>query len=207
MMGIVSRSPYDKPVYSLSVDDNAISVCNCDTTSMLLEIKHIENKTSAHITMLFENKWLSHYPRPLRVVHDPGGEFVGPEFQAMLIMNGIQAVPTTAKNPQANTVCKHVHQTIGDMLKTVLLNNPPVNIRQAVELIKSILASVQYAVRASIHRTLGISPGALVFHCDMILPIPILANYNLIHEQHQTAIDENNRKENLHHQFQGLPCW
>jgi hypothetical protein len=44
-----------------------------DTISMLLEIKRIENKTSAHITMLFENEWLSHYPRPLRVIHNPGG--------------------------------------------------------------------------------------------------------------------------------------
>jgi hypothetical protein len=54
-----------------------------DTTSTLLEIKRIENKTSSHITMLFENKWLSCYPRPLRVIlHGPGSEFVGPEFQA-----------------------------------------------------------------------------------------------------------------------------
>jgi hypothetical protein len=47
----------------------------------------------------------------------------------------------TAKNPQANSVCERVHQTIGDMPRTFLLKDPPVNIRQAVELIKSALAS------------------------------------------------------------------
>jgi hypothetical protein len=88
---------------------------------------------------------------------------VEPKFQAMLITNGIQAVLTTAKNPQANTVCEGVHQTIGDMLRTLLLNDPPFVIGQAVELIKSTLASAQFAVHALIHQTLGISPGALVF--------------------------------------------
>jgi hypothetical protein len=35
----------------------------------------------------------------------------------------------------------------------------------------------------------------------MILPILILANYNLICQQRQTVIDENNRKENLRRRF------
>jgi hypothetical protein len=69
-----------------------------------------------------------------------------PEFHSMLITNGIQAVLTTAKNPQANTVCEGVHQTIGDMLRTLLLNDPPVVIGQAVQLIKSALASAQFAL-------------------------------------------------------------
>jgi hypothetical protein len=35
----------------------------------------------------------------------------------------------------------------------------------------------------------------------MILPIPILADYNLIRQQPQTIVDENNRKENLRRRF------
>lgn len=46
-----------------------------------------------------------------------------------------------------------------------------------------------------------ISPGALVFHRDMLLPIPLLANYNEIRLRRQAIIDENNRKANLRRHF------
>ena len=35
-----------------------------DTVTNLAEVICIENKTSAHISMLFENQWLSQYPYP-----------------------------------------------------------------------------------------------------------------------------------------------
>ena len=41
------------------------------------EIMGIDNKRSELIATLFGNEWLSRYPRPRRVVHDNGGEFVG----------------------------------------------------------------------------------------------------------------------------------
>jgi hypothetical protein len=44
---------------------------------------------------------------------------------------------------------------------------------------------------------LGVSPVALVFQSDMLLPIPVLADYNLIRQQSQSVIDDNNRRENL----------
>jgi hypothetical protein len=47
-----------------------------------------------------------------------------------------------------------------------------------------------------VHRTLGVSPGALVFGCDMLLPIPILHDYNLIRERRQTLIDRNAATQN-----------
>jgi hypothetical protein len=52
-----------------------------------------------------------------------------------------------------------------------------------------------------IHQTLQISPGALVFNRDMLLPIPIMANYNLIRERRQATIDENARCANLRRRF------
>ena len=52
-----------------------------------------------------------------------------------------------------------------------------------------------------IHQTLQISPGALVFQRDMLLPLPIMANYNLIRERRQATIDENARRANLRCNF------
>ena len=147
-------------------------------TTTLSESIRIDNKTAQHVAMHFENQWLSRYPRPLRVIHDPGTEFVGIAFQSMLNIKGIQPVPTTTKNPQANAVCERMHSTIGDMLRTTVSTHPPRDVAEAYEIVDSSLASAQYAIRAAIHRTLQISPGALVFQRDMLLPIPIIADYN-----------------------------
>jgi hypothetical protein len=57
--------------------------------------------------MQFKNIWLSHYPRPQHCIHDQGTEFIGAEFQYMLMQSGIKDdVPTTVQNPQANAICE-----------------------------------------------------------------------------------------------------
>ena len=76
-----------------------------DTVSNLAEVICIENKTAAHISILFENHWLSRYPHPSWCVHDNGGEFTGVPFLCLLTVNGIKDVTTTIKNPQANAIC------------------------------------------------------------------------------------------------------
>ena len=60
-----------------------------DTVTNLDEVICINNKSSAHISMLFENNWLARYPRPSRCIHDNGGEFTGAAFLHMLRANGI----------------------------------------------------------------------------------------------------------------------
>ena len=51
-----------------------------DTVTNLAEVIRIENKTAAHISMLFENHWLSRYPCPSWCVHGNGVEFTGIPF-------------------------------------------------------------------------------------------------------------------------------
>ena len=94
-----------------------------------------------------------------------------------------------------------MHKTCVDMLHIYLCENPPPKIETALDIVDSVLASAQCALCTCIHRTLGISPGSLVFHRDMLLPIPVLADYNLIRECRQTVIDDNACRLNLHHQF------
>ena len=172
-----------------------------NTLSTLCELVRITEKTSAHISQMFENSWLARYPLPVRVIHDMGGEFIGPEFQSLLANAGIQAVPTTAKNPQSNAVCERLHHTIGDMLRALVLSNPPVDVAHGYDLIDSCLASAQFAARAAVHTTLDVSPGALSFQRDMILPIPLITNVHQARERRQTRIDENNRRENLRRRY------
>ena len=75
-----------------------------DTTTNLLEIVRIDNKTSRNITQMFTNNWLARYPWPAQIIHDNGGEFIGHEFQNMMRTLGITSKPTTVKNPQANAI-------------------------------------------------------------------------------------------------------
>eukprot|EP00977_Amphora_coffeiformis_P007532 scaffold1646_cov115-Amphora_coffeaeformis.AAC.1 len=119
----------------------------------------------------------------------------------MLHMNGIQSVPTTVRNPQANAICERMHKTVQDSLNTYIRSNPPQEVTTALELIDTLLAASSRAIRSAVHTTLQVSPGALVFHRDMFLPIPILADYNVIRQRRQAVIDENNRKVNLRRRF------
>ena len=116
------------------------------------------------------------------------------------MVSSIKSVPTSVPNPHANAVCERTHKTVQDMLNTSL-RTPPDNVATATELVDSCLAAATRALRSAIHQSLKISPGALVFHRDMLLPIPIMADYNLIRQRRQAIIDENNRRANLRRRF------
>jgi transposase InsO family protein len=151
--------------------------------------------------MKFENEWLSRYPRPLRCIHDSGSEFISMPFQHVLALNGIQDVPTTVANPQSNAINERLHQTIENALRTILHAHIPVNQVDAASIIDSCFATARFAVRSAVHRTLNISPGAMVFQRDMILPIPLIADFELIRQRRQAVVDENRRRQNLRRHF------
>ena len=51
-------------------------------------------------------------------------------------------------------------------------------------------------LRSSIHRTLRCSPGALVFHRDMLLNVPLMANLLALQQRRQQMIDYNLQRAN-----------
>ena len=61
-----------------------------DMVTNLAEVVRIENKTSDHVAMQFENTWLSRYPRPMFCIYDQGREFVGFPFQRLLARYNIR---------------------------------------------------------------------------------------------------------------------
>ena len=115
----------------------------------------------------------------------------------MLANNGIRSSATTARNATGNAICERVHKTIGDHLRILIHEHPPQNIDEAHSFIDSCIASTNRALRTAVHRTLQVSPGSLVFHRDMLLPIPLLVDFELIRERRQVVIDDNNRCANL----------
>jgi transposase InsO family protein len=113
-----------------------------DTVTNLVELIRVDDKYSETIARKYAQCWFSCYPWPQRCVHDPGTEFTGPEFQTLLENCHIKDVCTSAKNPQANAVCERMHQTVGNVLRTLLHSEPPQNITTAKEFVDDALVVV-----------------------------------------------------------------
>jgi hypothetical protein len=106
-----------------------------ETVTNLVKLVRIEKKNSDHITRKFAQCWLTFYPWPQCCIHDPGGEFTGPEFQTLLQNWHIRDVCITAKYPQSNPMCKRMHQMVGNVLRTLLHGEPPQDMANAKEYI------------------------------------------------------------------------
>ena len=102
-----------------------------DVTTNLLEIEPILTQTATECARAFENGWLSRYPRPVRVIHDQGSEFMGSAFQDLLRRAGIKSVPTTARNPQGNSIIEAVHKSVGQVLRTLIHIHQPKTVHEA----------------------------------------------------------------------------
>ena len=175
---------------------NFNALTSIDTVTALVELIRIENKTAEHIASRFAQSWLARYPWPARCVHDNGGEFTGYAFQRLLEKTQIKDVPTTSRNPQANAICERMHQTVGNVLRTLLHVRPPENTTNAKELIDEALSTTMHSMRASVHTTLGGSPGSLVFNRDMFLNIPLIADWHAITTKREHLVNENLRRAN-----------
>ena len=181
--------PWQMNVQNVSVTFGALTII--DLVTNLTEVVRIANKTAAHVALIFENTWLSRYPRPVHCTFDQGGEFIGFHFQNMLARHGIHARPISAKNPQANSICERMHQTIGNSLRAMSTMNPPEGITTANQLVDTAIANASYALRATIHSALKTTPGALAFSRDMVLNIPVISDLATIQQNRQQLI--NNR--------------
>ncbi|KAI2502032.1 transposition [Fragilaria crotonensis] len=89
-----------------------------------------------------------------------------------------------------------MHQVVGNILRTILHTNPPQDEANANAMVDYALQLAIYAMRTTVHRTLGIAPGSLVFHRDMIMDLPFVADLLLLRNKRQELIDYNLRREN-----------
>jgi len=96
---------------------------------------------------------------------------------------------SSVENPQANAICERLHQTVSNILRPLLHENPPNNVEQSFRIMDTALQTAAYSARAAIHGSLRISPGALAFHRDMILDMPLIADLLLLGQRRQALID------------------
>ena len=125
-----------------------------------------------------------------------GGKFVGGSFQRLLSTLNIKDVCSTSKNPQSNAICERMHQTVANVLRTLLYSNPPQNMKQAKDIIDDALATAMHAMRTTIATTIGSTPGALAFSRDMFLNVPLIADWQTIARRREHHVNENLRRAN-----------
>ena len=137
-----------------------------DNCTNLLELKRASQTDPPGIESVhaLDEAWLSRYPRPVRIVFDQGTEYKNIDFESHLVNLGIKPVPTSVKNPQANAILERVHSVMKASIRTELHADPPANLNDANSIIDRALSSAQYATRCAVHKTFGVSPGAIVFH-------------------------------------------
>ena len=134
--------------------------------------KEIIDKSSARISRLFDQIWLSRYPRPRRVIFDNGSEFKK-DFIPLLKDWAIKPKCTTIKNPQSNSPVERIHQVLKNMFVTKNLNE---QIFDCIDPFRSILASIAWAVRASYNSATDSTPAQIVFGRDMLFNLKSLIN-------------------------------
>ena len=114
-----------------------------------------------------------------------------------------------SRNPQSNAICERMHQTVANILRTLLYTNPPQNMDDANDLIDDALATAtaMHATRTNVSSTLGSSPGALVYSRDMFLDIPLITDWILIQQRREQIVNESlcrhNNKRRTYDYIQG----
>ena len=83
-----------------------------------------------------------------------------------------------------------MHQTMGNNLRAMISLNPPEGITTANQTVDTALANCLYATRAAFHGSLRGTPGSLVFGRDMVLDIPVIADWLTIQQNKQQLIDQ-----------------
>lgn len=160
-----------------------------DMVTNLVEIVRLDDGSAANAALHFENTWLARYPRPMNCIFDQGTEFKGWHFQQMLHRNGIHGRPITVKNPQANSVCERMHQSVGNSLRVLTTLNPPAGITQATQLVDTAISQAMYATRCAYSSAIKTTPGGLAFGRDMLLNIPLHTDLEQLRAHRQQLID------------------
>jgi hypothetical protein len=150
------------------------------------------DKTSARISRLFDQQWLSRYPRPKKVIFDNGSEFKK-NFIPLLKDWAIKPVVTTVKNPQANSPIERIHQVLRNMFLTKNLKERTFDY---IDPFGDILASIAWAVRASYNSSTNKTPAQLVFGRDMMFNLTSLVNWKELSIKKQRDVDKANLREN-----------
>jgi hypothetical protein len=137
--------PWKVKVNGRQIEFNALTCI--DTVLSLVKLIRVDSKTAKHICDKLIQSWLCQYPCPVQCLHDKGGELIGQKLQFLLEIFSIKDVCSTSKNPQSNVICERMHQTVTNVLRTLVHANPPQNMTQARDIMEDALATAMHAMQ------------------------------------------------------------
>jgi hypothetical protein len=89
-----------------------------------------------------------------------------------------------------------MHQTVTNVIRTLVHTNPPQNMTQARDIIDDALATAMQAMQTTVATTLGSTPGGLAFAQDIFLNMPLIADWQAIARTCEHHVNENLRRAN-----------
>ena len=89
-----------------------------------------------------------------------------------------------------------MHQTVGTVVRTLVNENKPRTLKHAQVLIDQALALASHAICTNVHQGTGFAPGALAFHRDMLLNVPLLVDMLEIRARRQVKVDRDLMRAN-----------
>ncbi|GMF52670.1 unnamed protein product [Phytophthora fragariaefolia] len=158
-----------------------------DTATRLIEILPTLDATSMEAAYVMDRYWFARYPRPARCIHDGGSELKR-EFGGLLDSYGVESVPTTTRNTQANAVIERVHRVIGEKMRTKDIQ------RQGDW--TDFLNNTMFAMRTSNHSMLKASPAQLAFGRDVFVDVAHTTDWTAEHRRKVEQVRTHNEREN-----------
>ena len=184
--------PYSVKVKGTKEDIQLRAMTMIDPATGWFEVKEIDEPTAECCQEAFDDTWLSRYPRPRKIGYDNGGEFKS-VFKELCANMDMKPKRSLSHNPQSNGIIERVHQVLGNMLRTMELEEQELDKARPFE---PFLSAAAYAIRSTHHLTLDATPAELVFGRNMLLPIQFKADWEAIRARRQRLMVENNQREN-----------
>ena len=131
---------------------------------------------------------------------------MGSAFQDLLCRVGIKSVPTTARNPQSNSIIEAVHKSVWHVLRTLAHIHRPQTVHQAKSTGDTTLAAAMHSTRCASHQALHhLPPCSFAFQCDMFFDLPFLTYILALQNTRQHLVDTRILRENaacISHDYQ-----
>ena len=113
------------------------------------------------------------------------------DFQQLLSQAGVKSVPTSAQNPQGNSIVEAVHKSDGAVLQMLIHLDSPQTCVEAQAVVKQALSTAMHATHCAPHGSLlNLSLGAVAFLRDMFLDIPLISDVLTLQEARQEQVDQ-----------------
>ena len=151
-----------------------------DPATGWIKIAEIPSKHAVVVADVIEQTSFNRYPWPMQVVMNRGSEFVA-EFSEMITRDyGVKKKSITTHNPQANAIIERVHQTSGNVIRTMEVYDQDLD---QEETFRGVILVTCFAIRSTVQTTTQYTPMQLVFGRDAILNIAHKANWKLIKDR------------------------